>query len=66
MGRAKDKQLTVLYEQSHAAAARRGKADVRSQKASQLLGLQEASIAAQIFGELSWMRGFRIDRIKIT
>ena len=52
MGRAKDKQLTVLYEQSHAAAARRGKADVRSQKASQLLGLQEASIAAQIFGEL--------------
>jgi len=40
------RQLTVLYEQSHAAAALWDKAGVRSQKASQLLGLKEASIAA--------------------
>lgn len=58
--------LTVLDEESHAAAARRSEADVRSQKAAQLLGLQEASITAQVSGELSWMRGFLIDRIKVT
>lgn len=40
------RQLTVPYEQSHAAAALWDKAGVRSQKASELLGLKEASIAA--------------------
>lgn len=60
------RQLTVLDEESHTAAARRGQADVRSQQAPQLLGLQEAPIAAQVFGELSWIRGLLIDRIRFT
>lgn len=59
------KQLTVLYEESHAAAARWDVANVRSQEAPQLLGLKEASIATQVFGELSCMKCL-IDSIKLT
>lgn len=64
--RQEGRRLTVLDEESHAAAARRCQADVRSQKAPQLLGLQQASIAAQVVGELTLMRGFLIDRVKLT
>lgn len=55
------KQLTVLYVECGAAAATWSKAGVRTQKAPQLLGLKEASITAQIFGELKWRRSFPID-----
>lgn len=62
----RQKGLTVLDEESHAATTRGGQAGVRSQKAPQLLGLQEAPIAAQVPGELSWVRGLLIGWIKFT